>query len=143
MSKLFVEWDPIYSVGIKGIDKQHQKIFNLINHLEEVAENDKVEVQKAITELKDYALYHFDTEENLFNMTNYAEKDIQKREHDEFKSKLVSFSKNIDSVVVDDLFDFLVEWLINHILKEDMKYSAFIKKEISNKKYDLPKDLEI
>ncbi len=85
-------------------------------------------MDKILTGLVGYTVYHFGSEEKLFEKHGYPET----REHIEKLKKLVgrvsdfyeSFKKG-DAEVNFDLMEFLKDWLNNHIKGTDKKYGAF------------------
>jgi hemerythrin len=78
-------------------------------------------------ELKEYTVKHFSDEEAYMEEIHYSGLDAQKLAHTAFVDKL----NEIDLDQVDDnqqeylngLIDFLLGWLVNHILKMDKKIS--------------------
>ncbi len=85
----FVWKADIYSVGIKIIDEQHEKLFKIGSDINETAydydgddQNDRI--CSLIEELVDYTNYHFTTEEDLFEKYNYPNAESHKEEHKEF-----------------------------------------------------------
>ncbi len=82
----FVEWDESFSVGVKEIDEQHKKLISILNTLYHAMSRGKGKeiLTHIIEELKNYAVYHFSTEEEYmkkFNCKIYKE---HKALHDEF-----------------------------------------------------------
>lgn len=72
-------WKKEFELGISSIDDQHKRLLEignrindlLINHEEDDDNYD--EIFMVIEELKDYTIYHFNTEEELFvNYSNFA-----------------------------------------------------------------------
>lgn len=127
-----IEWKEIYSVNVKQIDEQHQKIFDLMNRLKFLEEKDKnkEEVLTVLKEIEDYSIYHFETEEDYFDKTKYPEKDFHLKQHEAYKQKIEKMKKqagrNTDKEIIEEMFQFLQNWWINHILKVDMEYSDFL-----------------
>jgi len=125
-------WDESYSVGVKVLDRQHRIVFDMINDLVE-REDLTVRSERltaALMELTSYALKHFRTEEQYMKEYEYPEIAEHVETHMYFRMKIIELSNETlyhkESVPVE-LFDFLLEWWSNHILKEDMKYRAFFK----------------
>lgn len=127
-----IEWDSKYELGIGSIDGQHKKLVDLINELAELLEDaingsdiyDKViELMKG---LKDYTVYHFKYEEDLFDKYAYPFKEIHKNEH----AKLIKELEEFDIYSLDEdqvgngnkLLKFLISWLFKHISGSDFLY---------------------
>lgn len=141
MAQKFIEWNSIYSVGIEIIDNQHKRIFELINEIYNTSKLDFAQFEKVRIQLNNYANYHFRLEEKLFEITHYPQTNAHLQEHNEFREKIKQWNEKSKKEMENELFDFLVDWLIEHILNVDMKYAPYIKKEISNNNIDVNKIL--
>ena len=80
-----------------------------------------------------YALYHFDTEEDLMQEFGYQEDgDAMQRhleQHRAFSKQVVSARDSLRAganISAQELLEFLNTWLVNHILNTDRKLGAFI-----------------
>lgn len=126
-------WKKEYETGIAQIDQQHQKLFQLAEEIYTLLKDefyiDKFDkIMALVEELKDYAVFHFQTEESYMRSINYPKYFSHKVEHDDFIDKI----NNIDVHAIDqdqdayllDLLDFIVDWISNHILKMDKMISA-------------------
>lgn len=122
------EMKPEYYTGIKFIDEEHKKLFEIANRAYELLMNefipDKYDyIMEVVDELKDYTKYHFDHEETYMNSIKYKRILSQKVSHDDFIEKINQY----DSEIVDEkqkeslleLLDFLTTWLVEHIYKQD------------------------
>ena len=130
MEKLII-WDDFYSVGCEEIDNQHKKLANLINDLYDAYQNNRASeiFENILSELKEYTIYHFSTEEKYFEKYNYPFTEEHKIEHQNFVKKVLEFSNRYshkDKLVIYDVMLFLKDWLLNHILGSDKKYSEYI-----------------
>jgi len=128
-------WNNSFSVSDELMDEHHKKIFNIINDLHELLENDFDELRyiSILNDLKEYSLYHFSAEENLLEKLNYPKLMIQKIQHEIFTDKLTAFINKYDlnqEIMSLKMMSFLKEWLIKHILELDMDYKSYL----SNKK---------
>lgn len=125
-----VLWDNSFSVNVKEIDEQHQRLFDLINSLYEAMKKGqgKEILPKIIDELFHYVEKHFSTEEKYFDKFNYPESESHKLEHYNFLKKVSEFKKSYEASQIGltiDIITFLQEWLVRHIKVVDKKYSAF------------------
>ena len=122
-------WNNAYKVGIAKMDEHHKKLFALIEDTNKCLEkDDDTELLKALDALLEYTHYHFDTEEKLLKKHKYE--NIQ--EHKAIHKKLISNLKIhreelLDNTLNKDCFTIMIkEWLLDHILKEDTKYSKIL-----------------
>jgi hemerythrin len=122
-------WSEKYSVRIDSLDKQHKKLFQLIDELEEIVKDFKEEhLAHLLIEIKSYALYHFAAEERLMEQYGYPELDEHKAEHKKFELHFEKFIDNFDEdnlALAKEILAYLYDWLKNHILIIDRKYSQF------------------
>jgi len=114
--------DKKYLLGIEIIDKQHQKIFDLITQLSEVNIN-RENLMKIIQELKDYSIYHFETEEKYFDDLGFKYSSEHKILHNIFIETIDFYFVNPQKIKKEKLHTFLITWIDNHILEEDLKYT--------------------
>ncbi len=126
-------WDQRYSVSVKSIDQDHQKLFDLLNQLFEAMTKGQGKniIGSIVQELERYTIYHFNREETFFRTTGYSKANEHIAEHSFFKQKVAEFKQNInksDSTITPDVLTFLRDWLVNHILKIDKAYEAHFKK---------------
>ena len=129
-------WDANFETGVSEIDEQHRILVNTINEAAiTLGETGNISVLEQITnDLLSYALYHFETEEELMVKYGYdeqreEEQKIHLAQHRDFSATVVSVKDNMKSgklITKDELLNFLKEWLINHILYTDKKLGAFI-----------------
>lgn len=124
-------WEDKYKVGISKIDDQHKKIVELINKLyDSMAEGRGKDVLKSIlNDLVEYTKYHFQTEEKYFEDYKYQNKNEHKKEHEDLKNKVTELKGKVDigkAVLSTEIMQFLKQWLVNHIVESDKKYSTFL-----------------
>jgi hemerythrin len=127
---LFV-WDSKYSVNIREIDQQHQKLFALFNQLYEAMQeghgNDVV--GKVLTGVLDYTAYHFAFEEKLFRQYGYADEAAHRAEHAKLTEQAKTLVQKLhagQAHVTMATLKFLCDWLNNHILGSDKKFGPFL-----------------
>jgi len=130
-------WKKEFELGIQSIDQQHKELLEIGNHIGELlAEyNDNVdkydEIIRVMGDLKDYTLYHFKTEEDLFIKHNYADYAQHKKEHDGFITYLGAVNFNdIDQnqkVFLKDLLSKIINWVFKHIMNTDYLYKDYLK----------------
>jgi hemerythrin len=125
-----IQWDESFSVNVTEIDKQHQRLVEMINELYDAMRQGKgkVVIGKTINGLVDYADLHFKTEEKYFDLFAYSDALAHKREHADFVKKVTEFRSGLESGKLSlslDVMNFLSDWLQNHIKVVDKKYAPF------------------
>ena len=119
-----------YHTGIAIVDEEHAELFRIIKRAnalitEELLHDKYDEIMGVLNELRNYTVQHFTDEEEYMASINYDGLDIQKKTHEMFVDKLNDI--NLDDLddnqqqYLIELVDFLLMWLVNHILKMDKK----------------------
>jgi len=126
-------WDDSYKTGEESIDEQHKKLVDLLNQLDESLNigGDPHIVINLLDELVEYTKFHFKDEEKFMTGHEYNEKDYQDHllVHQQFIDQINEAQKTCQADpehITDELLDFLVQWLINHILLTDKQMVADI-----------------
>jgi hemerythrin-like metal-binding protein len=104
----------------------------MINRLieEQHVLTDQKTIAVLLTEMTDYAQVHFRAEEYLMAEYGYDQKTRQEEQHQAFIAKTISFYSATDigpNILSTALLDYLGNWLVGHILKEDMRYKEFFR----------------
>ena len=90
-------------------------------------------ISKVLSELVEYTKFHFNTEEEMFIKYNYPERENHVNEHHFFVDKVKKFQDDFNNgrlSVTVEVFQFLNNWVTNHIKVIDKKYSPFLKDKI-------------
>lgn len=141
------DWKDEYSCGIKRIDDEHKRLFEIGRSIYDLAINENRadyfgEILNLVDDLKEYTVYHFEDEEKIMEMYDYPGYREQKKVHDKFIEKI----QNLDLEEIDEnkqeavlkLLDFVYNWITGHIIGmdlkikdyfESLKLSQFMKKE--------------
>ncbi len=125
------QWSQNLSVNIAEIDKQHRKLVDLINLLYDSMKEGKGKevVGKILNDLTDYTVHHFSTEERLFEKYAYPEYARHKKDHEDLTKQVIDIKGKFmagKTVLTMEVMNFLKDWLNNHIMQVDKKYSAFL-----------------
>ena len=127
------EFSDEYLIGIDLIDREHKRLFALVERANHMVRdwfegNNYDEITDILKELKEYTEIHFADEESYMRSINYEGYEAQKRAHDAFISRLEELDlKKIEDnpkEYLSSLIEFLLGWLINHILQVDKKIPA-------------------
>jgi hemerythrin-like metal-binding protein len=126
----FIDWTDELSVGVNMFDDDHKELISLANRL-----HDSISVgtqQSALTfllsELENYTIFHFGHEEGMMLQYSYPDYEKHKKEHDSLVEKVQEFSAQVASgktKISLSIMGFLKEWLVNHIMGTDKKYTQF------------------
>jgi len=129
-------WDDKFNTHIDDIDTQHKKLVELINRLGaiNVHQTSTSELADILTELANYTVYHFSTEEQLMKQfeVNSVHQDKHIKTHQHFTgqvsvaAKLLLESKDISRQLLTPLLRYLTSWLVQHILGSDTRMAQEI-----------------
>ncbi len=124
-------WKNEYSVNIKHIDDQHKGLVRLVNelHVAMLSGHGKDVLSGILSQLVSYTRTHFMTEEIMLQAQGYPELAGHKVEHERLTAKVLQFQKEFvagKAMLSMGILDFLKDWLKNHIMGSDKKYSPFI-----------------
>lgn len=121
-------WNQRYSIGIDVIDKEHKKLFSILNKLFDFGQQEgksRWVCQEAVKYFKDHALQHFQDEENYMNSIAYAGYDMHKHIHKNFREITLPALENelehtgYSEDAVNHFLGVCAGWLIGHTLIED------------------------
>ncbi len=135
-----MKWKDEYSCYDSNIDRQHMKLIELIDKMEEILDlNDNFdhydEIVVIFSELKEYTVYHFTYEEELMEKSNYDSSSIkiQKLEHKSFIKKIdgIDFAEIDENQIesVRQILDFTAKWIDQHILRTDRNFGMFLQEK--------------
>lgn len=118
-------WREQFSVGNDLIDSDHQYLIEIINRAEvSFKANNRLELTAVLDELARYGKSHFEREELVARAVGYPRADQLHLSHTYLKEKLVTFKDQIGETwtpaAVTQFTAFLRDWLIQHVIKEDM-----------------------
>lgn len=127
------EFTDEYLTGIELVDAEHKELFRIVDKANQLVKNfDSLSgydsIMQILNELKEYTKEHFADEEEYMEGIQYEGLSAQKRAHEAFVDKLENISLDqIDANPqenLQELLEFLLGWLINHILYTDKKIPA-------------------
>ena len=128
-----ITWDDSYSVNNDAIDAQHKQWIAIYNRLDQTMLSgslaDLAQVREEILQaMMEYASYHFRQEEEYMKEIGYPDIVAHKRIHTDFDDRLYNYNRMIrngELVLNSELISIIKNWLLDHILKTDMKYRDF------------------
>lgn len=119
-----------YLTGIEIIDNEHRVLFEIADEIYELCKNEFVpdkydHIVNLIEKLKNYAIVHFQHEEEYMESIHYKRMFTQKIQHDNFRRKLETMDLEIvddnQEEAIEDLLKFVTDWLVEHIMETDKK----------------------
>jgi len=119
------KWSAIFETGIAEVDKQHQRLVELVNDLgDEIDRGEAQKIDQVLQELARYTVYHFGSEESLMHQHRLTEEYIlrHQRTHRSFVeqvSQWIATRNDSGQISPSQMLDFLSNWLIFHILGDD------------------------
>ena len=129
-------WRDEFATGVEEIDEQHKILIHTLHEANQLLASDSSAeaLDKITRDLLAYALYHFDTDEELMQQYGYSEQeeDLEAHltQHRNFSAKVVSIREDLKSGTLisrESLLGFLSDWLSHHILNTDKKLGAHIR----------------
>lgn len=127
----FIDWNNSYSVGVKIIDGQHQKLFSLINDFYDAttgtSRKNLAPVDSVLLDLLSYVGFHFKTEEKYFEEFGYEKTQEHKNQHEFYENKIKNLNekyqkKKKEEEISEEIISFIKDWILNHIKISDKEY---------------------
>ncbi|MBT1071274.1 bacteriohemerythrin [Pelotalea chapellei] len=131
-----IQWHESLSIGDVVIDGQHKELVSKFDQLLKACEMGQgaSELKKLLVFLDEYAIQHFQDEEEIQRRHNYPDYEAHVKEHESFAIRINNLKKDIEKegVTTQHLVDtnkFLVKWLIHHISSSDAAIGVYIKQK--------------
>lgn len=128
-------WKSCYEIGVGTFDAEHQNLVRLVNALYEGIRQHQGEhlAQEVPDELILYTDKHFQHEEQYMEKYNYpAEARLHhQQEHQGLREQVLAYRQRLQSdpqnLLLPELFRFLRQWVLDHIVETDMQFGAFLR----------------
>lgn len=142
-----IVWNDGYKMGVDFIDKDHKILFNTMNKLLKVLEDEEKGewvCKEGVKFLKNHSFEHFEREEAYMQSIGYEEYEIHKRLHDNFREKTLPALEhemeemNYSTESIRHFLGVCIGWVISHTLTEDMAISG----KTSSKWKEIPHERE-
>lgn len=126
-----IKWRDSFSVGVPKFDEEHKILLDILNEMFIIVRDQKdinhlnVEIDKLIQYTQD----HFANEEAAMEAVGYPALDNHKTIHVKLLEDVVLFKKQVeggDKEATTNFYHFLRDWLLTHIVEEDMQYKPFL-----------------
>jgi len=122
-----ISWDEKYAINVPRIDEQHQILFNYLNEYYDSLANGKSMsiIDSTLKKLVDYANYHFKDEEDFMTLLPDYDSHSHKNQHNYFIVKVKEMINMKKEEINFELFNFMKEWILNHVLITDKKMGQY------------------
>lgn len=129
----FLTWNDSFSVCVDEFDRQHKRLFEMINGLYDAMKQGKGNevVSGLLSGLKSYTVTHFKGEETELQRVKYPEFAAHKAQHEAFTKRIADFQESFSGGKANlsvEILNFLRDWLSNHIMVVDKKYAPYFSK---------------
>lgn len=126
MTLRMIKWSDELSVAIPAIDEDHRKLLGLLNKVIAAcyAGVGAGVVETALKQLDAYTRDHFGREEALLEQGGYPDFSAHHRRHQALIDQLATIRSDH---LGGEVMEFLHNWLINHIMKDDQHYATYFK----------------
>ena len=129
------DWCPEMECGIKVIDEQHQEFFRIVRDMEQLIihdckNTDPKQLLDIVCELREYATYHFYTDEALMQKYNYPKFASHMAQHVDLKTRVLHIDMPTlakePNKVLSQVKESMQDFLFDHVLKEDKDLCKFL-----------------
>jgi len=125
-------WMPKYETGNPAVDRQHKRLFELVNDLHHgiIAGHGRETLGPTLRALAAYTLEHFATEEGYMRSTGYGNYARHKAVHDQLARQVKDLMAQYEEgslALPGTLSKFLADWLTHHIKEEDMEMISWLR----------------
>jgi hemerythrin len=123
-----IKWKDDYNLGIEHIDEQHEKLFEIADRALKLLKNEFIvdkydKIIEILTELKEYTIFHFKSEEEYMISLGYKNFFSHKVEHENFIKEINNITLDKIDINQDqsvkEILEFIVDWIDKHILNKD------------------------
>lgn len=131
---MLVQWQASLETGTELVDSQHKEIFARVNTLLTAMQQGKgrAEIVAVIDFLGKYVVSHFAAEEGLMRQNDYPAYIAHQQLHKAFVADFEELKREFEangssSLLVIQVQRRVIDWLMNHIIKEDKRIAEFLR----------------
>lgn len=127
-------WRDEYATGVDAMDAQHREMLLAADrvYVNLMEGKPKDELDDFLELLLQYSRDHFREEEMLMEQHGYPDLEKHRRRHQRLvKDVEIAFARyQSGEIIIDTEFmEFIKDWIVNHILRDDRQYGVFIKEK--------------
>ena len=124
-------WNDSYRIGDPVIDREHCRLFDLINdfHFTFLQNRDRRNILIVLNNLVQYAEEHFQHEERIMAERGYPGLDRHREIHADLFETLFSLQTKLEKGTIgmeQETVAFLRNWLTDHIAEDDRALGKFL-----------------
>ncbi len=128
-----IEWQEAYNIGVDRIDRDHQRLFKIINRIFSFKDDEagyRWVCQEGIKFFRGHAVQHFADEESYMISIGYRGFDEHRKIHRNFRENMLPALEHelertdYSREAVEHFLGVCVGWLIGHTLTEDMEITG-------------------
>lgn len=126
----YIEWTPDMSVGVPVLDKDHQQLVGLLNEFIKAVDDGEgvLAVDSIFGGLMTYTETHFVREEKVMEACGYPDLAAHREQHKKLAERVhecrEAYMRTITESLEGEVREFLMSWLQDHILVDDMDYKS-------------------
>lgn len=127
-----IKWRDTFETGIGQMDDQHRRLIQLINQLYGIlkAKDGFDAIDAILQEMADYAKTHLRDEEKLLAEHEYPGLEPHRQVHRNYFVKMDELREAMNrdrQAATQEIYLFLRQWWINHIVEEDKRYGEYLR----------------
>ncbi|MBK8174289.1 MAG: hemerythrin family protein [Rhodospirillales bacterium] len=129
-----LQWRDSLRLGVPAVDADHQRLVYSLNrlHFLDVSGDDRPVIASAVEDVLDYTREHFRREEMLMRLAAYPGYKAHCRIHRDMVMRAAELKRRFrddpSGFTVVTFYNLIADWLIPHVLEEDVKMKPWIEK---------------
>ncbi|MBU1042365.1 MAG: bacteriohemerythrin [Proteobacteria bacterium] len=125
-----LEWNESLRIGVESIDNEHKRLIKIANAIIKISNDSgsKSQLIRALSYLREYTVVHFLNEEHYMESIHFPSLGEHRQEHARLKNVVKDYQATLyhsESLEGIDVLGFIRSWLLEHVLKTDMKIKLF------------------
>ena len=128
-----ITWDSGLETGIEEIDGQHRVLIDTFNRLAAAVgrvDASREELEGILEFLRECAMLHFQTEQELMARHRYPYENEHRRLHADLVSEMEEVLEGFHRggrALTPVTLEYLDEWIVRHIREEDLRLAEFLR----------------
>ena len=131
-----IAWNDSLSVGVPEMDDEHRQFISRVNELNRaiIEFEGKTVVERRMNRMLTQAVDHFEHEEELLDKLKFPQAAAHSAKHAELTMQFERVMKEFAETDISFVWALkglhLKQLLVEHLLKEDMKYRDFLRAQV-------------